>query len=269
MRYFTAIYIVALVAAVYAGWLALGAFAPALRRPTPEVSAAHPTLRIPILIYHSVVPDYPGETDEQKAFAVTPDQFESQLRYLHEHGFTPVSMDAVSTYLHDGTSYAIAKPVAITFDDGWHNQYEYAFPLLKKYGDIATFYIYSNPIDHQHPNFMSWDQIKNLRAAGMTIGSHTLTHPYLSTLSAQQLTHEVVDSKAVIEERLGISVHHFASPFGYTSPVLVALLDTADYETGRTTWPGAAHSWNDRLALSGFLVHRSIREFVWTLERAR
>lgn len=269
MRYVTFVYIAVLAVALYAGvqiHAVLAAETPAAD--SIIVTSPSESVRIPILIYHSVHPEYPGQTDEQKAFSVTPEQFRMQLAYLRDNGYTPLSMDAVAAALRTGQSPA-PKPVAITFDDGWHNQYDYAFPLLRSFGMTATFYIYTNPLDHESAHFMTWNEVRELRDAGMTIGSHSLTHPYFSTLSPQQLEREVVESKSAIEKQLGIPVRHFASPFGFTNPSLVTELQAAGYDTGRTTWPQATHTDAGRLALGGFFVHPSMTEFAWILRQAQ
>ncbi len=234
----------------------------------PEATSTEEKIRVPILIYHTASPDRPGITNEQIAFSVTPQILEAQLAYLSDHGYTAISMDELVHDIAVGTTSPVAKPIVLTFDDGWESQYAYAFPLLKKYHMTATFFIYPNPIGRD-PRFMTWDQVRELRDGGMTIGDHTYTHPYLSKLTPAQLTHEVVGSKTVLEQELGQPVTHFASPFGYTSDALVSLLKSAGYVSGRTTYPGASHSQEDQFALTGFLVHRDLRDFEWMVAFAK
>lgn len=215
----------------------------------------HPgALHIPILIYHSVRPDYPEETSEQRLFNIPPDVLDQQLTFLEENGYTVISMDDLVQDLLLGNTRNVTKPVVLTFDDGWKNQYNYAFPVLKAHHVTATFYVFTNPIMHEKPTFMSWDNLREMHTAGMTIGSHTITHPYLSKLSYEQLSHEVIDSKKIIEDHLGIVVKHFASPFGYSDDALVSLLKQAGYVTGRTTYKGGYHTKDELLYLPGFMV---------------
>lgn len=230
----------------------------------------HPgSLHIPILIYHSVRPDFTGETQEQKMFNVPPDLFDEQLTYLEKNGYTVISMDDLTQDLLVGNTGSVQKPVVITFDDGWKNQYVYAFPLLKAHHVNATFFVFTNPILNDKPHFMSWADLKDMQASGMIIGSHTVTHPYLSKLSHDQLAHEIIDSKKTIEEKLGTSVKHFASPFGFSDDTVVSLLKEAGYTTGRTTYRGAYHSKADMLTLSGFMVtSRDMKTFEWYVRDA-
>lgn len=228
----------------------------------PVASSTPDALHIPIFIYHSVRPDFASETKNQKEFSITPATLDAELKYLHDNNYTVISMDQLAFDLQNATTSGVSKPVVLTFDDGWENQYIYALPLLEKYHVTATFYIYTHPISRS-PNFMTWDQVLALDKAGMTIGSHTLTHPYLSKLTPDQLHAEVFDSKKILEEHLGKPVVHFASPFGYTSPELVTLLTQAGYTTGRTTYKGSFHSKADIMRLTGYLVKPNMLDFAW------
>ncbi|MEI7720096.1 MAG: polysaccharide deacetylase family protein [bacterium] len=236
---------------------------------THTTSTSTTLLHIPIFIYHSVKPDTATETQMQKDYSITPEMFEQQLQYLSEHGYTPISMDELARELRAGTTSPIAKPVVLGFDDGWKNQYVYAFPLLKKYHMLAVFYIYTNPPTIGDARFMTWEQIKEIDAAGMEIADHTVTHPYMQKLTPEGVQHEVLDGKKKLEAELGKPVVHFASPFGYTSPELVALLKDAGFETGRTGHMGAWHSEADTLTLTGYYIHRDLKDFEFILTRAK
>lgn len=237
--------------------------------PAAHASAQGTNLRVPIFVYHSVRPDFPGETKWQKAFSVTPEQLEAQLAFLKQRGYTTISLDELARDMERGTTTPVERPVVLTFDDGWRNQYVYALPLLEKYRDTATFFIYTNPINANYRGFLTWDDVKALDAAGMAIGAHTISHPYLSKLSPEALRHEVEGGKKIIETHLGKPVIHFASPFGYESSELDALLQEAGFATGRSTRKGAYHDAAERYHLSAFLVHRDLRDFAWALEYSR
>src|SRR5260221_187102 len=107
----------------------------------PEEVPARSALKIPIFIYHSVRPVTPTDSDEVRSYEITPELFEQQLKYLQDNGYTTITLDQVAADLKNGITSPITKPVVLTFDDGWHNQYKYAFPLLKKYHMTGTFYI--------------------------------------------------------------------------------------------------------------------------------
>lgn len=103
--------------------------------------------------------------------------------------------------------------VSVTFDDGWANQYANAVPLLKKYGQVATFYIISGELTDQ-PDYMSATQVKSLQAAGNEIGSHTVTHRDMTTLSPTIMQQEMQQSQITLQNTVGVPVKDFAYPYG-------------------------------------------------------
>ncbi len=229
----------------------------------PEEAPGPGALKIPIFIYHSVRPYYAGESKIQNQYDITPELFEQQLKYLHDNGYTTITLDELAMDMKHGALPPATKPVVLTFDDGWHNQYAYAFPLLKKYGATATFFIYTNSIGKRH--FLTWGELKDMDAAGMTIGDHTLSHPYFKTLPLDKVTVEVTESKKIIERELGKPVTHFASPFGYSNPAIIAILKAAGYTTARTTYKGVYQ--DNPLRLYGILVSDDLNDFVKELTR--
>ncbi|MCX6820178.1 MAG: polysaccharide deacetylase family protein [Candidatus Adlerbacteria bacterium] len=232
-----------------------------------NASSTSGAMRIPILVYHSIQPHQAGESLMKKRFDISPETLEEQLRYLKEHGYTTITLEALAEDIRSGTTSPVAKPVVLTFDDGWQDHYTKAFPLLEKYHDTATFYVYTNPIG-KDPRFLTWSEIQEMSAAGMTIGSHTLSHPLLSTLTPAQLQSEVVNSKKILETHLGKPVVDFASPFGYSTKTLEQLLAQAGYTTGRTGYKGNYHSKNDLLRLSSYYTPNSTSDFVWVMRYA-
>ncbi len=226
-------------------------------------------VRVPIFIYHSIRPDYPGESANIKAFTLTPEQLDEQLAYLAHNGYTTISLDDLARDIAAGTTTPVKKPVVLTFDDGWQNEYVYAFPLLTKYHLTATFFVFTNPINNKNPHYMTWDELRQMHTAGMTIGDHTVFHPYLSSLTPEQLRTEVLDAKATIEKEIGVPVTDFASPFGYSDEALTTLLKQSGFVTGRTTYKGVWHSADDQYALTGYLVHRDLKDFVYILTQAK
>ena len=222
-------------------------------------------LKIPIFIYHSVRPHIPRESKRQDEYDITPELLEKQLAYLKQNGFTAITLDELAGDIAAGTTFPHQKPIVLTFDDGWRNQYRYAFPLLKKYHLTATFYIYTNPIGKKH--YLSWDEIKEMDKAGMTIADHTLSHPYFKTISLEQIKTEVTESKKILEQELGKPVLHFASPFGYSNEAIRGILKDAGYKTARTTYKGIYHTKDDLLRLRGILISDNFDDFVAVLNR--
>jgi peptidoglycan/xylan/chitin deacetylase (PgdA/CDA1 family) len=126
--------------------------------------------------------------------------------------------------------------VSITFDDGWANQYVNAYPMLQQYELPATFYIISGELTDQ-PDYMSAAQVKNLQLAGHEIGSHSVTHPDLTTVSATQLQNEMANSQATLQNVVGVPVTDFAYPYGaYNSNTIAA--GSGYYQSQRTVNSG-------------------------------
>lgn len=245
-------------------------FLPSRATSTPPlaVDTSGKPLRIPIFIYHTIAEGRPSETKAQEVYSTEPKLLEEQLTYLDTHGYTTITMKEAADMLRRGTTSPVAKPVVLGFDDGWVTQYKNAFPILKAHHAKAVFYIFPNPISKDE-RFMTWEELAELRDAGMEIADHTLTHPLLSKQTPEMLHHEMYDSKTMLESKLGISVTNFASPFGYTSDAVVAELKADGYESGRTTDKGSLHTSSSIYALTGYIVHHDMQDFIYALEFAK
>lgn len=258
--------VLASVSGVFGGHLALSTekTPPA---PLPVDTSGTP-LRIPIFIYHTIKEEDPKHPSKPLDYVTPPELLDEQLTYLDAHGYTPVTMKDAVDMLKRGTTSPVAKPVVLGFDDGWVTQYKNALPLLKKHHMKAVFYIFPNPVS-KDDRFMTWEQLAEVRDAGMEIADHTLTHPLLSKQTPEMLHHEMYDSKVMLEEKLNVKVTNFASPFGYTSDAVVAELKRDGYESGRTTNAGFTHTKDDLYAIDAYLVHKTMKDFVFALEHGK
>ena len=146
--------------------------------PTPDLIAPAPSVDVPILVYHHVRPG------SMSTLFVSPEEFDKQLEYLQYYGFHTISFIDLADYFEKGKPLP-QRPFIISFDDGWENQFEYAFPILQKYHDTATFYVVTNYLNHG--NFMTTEQLKTMVAAGMAIGCHSRSHPYLTSVGRARL----------------------------------------------------------------------------------
>jgi peptidoglycan/xylan/chitin deacetylase (PgdA/CDA1 family) len=207
-------------------------------------------LSVPILIYHQ-----------------PPADFEQQLLILKQRGYTTITL-AQMVAAWSGASLP-AKPVVITFDDGFANQMT-AFDLLQKYQMKATFYIIdggaasnwcigagrlyglpSQPATGCGDAYLNWDQIRQLDQSGLiTIGSHTIDHPDLATETAAQQRTEIIDGKTQLEQQLGHSVADFAYPYGEYNSTTISIVRQAGFSTAVTTTPGTLQSPSNRYTLT-------------------
>ena len=136
---------------------------------------------VPIVVYHVVRPALQSDSAAVKKLALTPEVFDQELSYLQKGHYTVIPFSALEDHILKGAALP-TYPIVLTFDDGWHDQYEYAFPILKQHGIVATFFIPSN--FPGHPSFMSWDELRELIAAGMTVGDHSKSHPDFNTITS-------------------------------------------------------------------------------------
>jgi len=171
---------------------------------------------LPILVYHHV---RPGSTS---TLFVSPEEFDKQLEYLQYYGFHTISFADLADYFEKEKPLP-QHPVIISFDDGWENQFEYGFPILQKYHDTATFYVVTDYLNHA--NFMTTEQLKTMVAAGMTIGCHTRSHPYLTSLGQQRAWEEIAGAKSILKAN-GFNIDTFAYPYGaYNARIVDTVAD--------------------------------------------
>ena len=126
--------------------------------------------------------------------------------------------------------------LALSFDDGHNSDFEIVLPLLQEYGVHGTFFVIPNYVGKK--GYMSWEQIKALGEAGMEIGSHSLSHPYMTNLSKEKLLIELTDSKTQIEQHTGMETVSFAYPFGDCSGWTHKVAKKAGYKNICNSMPG-------------------------------
>lgn len=220
---------------------------------------------VPIVTYHSVRPHTEGESSEQERFDVTPDLLREHLEYLKDRGFTTISFETLANYF-DGETPLPPKPIILSFDDSWRNQYIYAFPLLKEYSATATFFVFTNSLDRK--NHLTWDETREMQKAGMEIGSHTKFHPYLDDITDPiELKKEIAGSKTILEESIGIPITTFAYPFGEHATTSIDEVKRAGYRTARSLRAGVVQSESDRYILRSFLATDDLEDFKRMTER--
>ena len=212
--------------------------------PATAPTAADPVegIPVPVVMYHSLLPG--GNSD----FVVDPDLFEQDLQHLQQHGYTTVTVADLIAYVKDGTPLP-EKPVMLTFDDGYYNNYLYAHPLLQKYGmravlspigSVSEFYS-ANPAEQDHPRYshVTWAQLREMVQSGVwEIGHHSydLHHTDRGRKGVAQkkgesdaayatlLTDDLQKAADLLKTHVGVTPTVFVYPFGAhttgTDPVL-------------------------------------------------
>ena len=207
---------------------------------------------VPILMYHSV-------SGNGAPLTVTPAVLDQHLEYLANAGFTTVSLaDLLDD--QEGRGKLPAHPVVLTFDDGYQDTVKSVLPLLEKRGQRATFFIVSGftAPDESHRHFerkqghLIVAEVRALRAAGMEIGSHTVNHVKLTSLSKEALRVELTKSKLDLERLLGLSIDVFSYPFTAQRQDIRAEVQRAGYR-GAVTGPRGTGNPYD---LQRITIHR-------------
>lgn len=217
---------------------------------------------ITVLNYHRIA-------NEDNPMTVAPADFEQQLQYLREQGYTSVTLDEVAAYLA-GKGALPAKPLVITFDDGYEDNQRMAVPLLRKYGFHGIIFVITDNIGK--PGYLTWEQMKAVQERAINIGSHTMTHANLTKLDAEELAKELQNSKAALEKGLGTRVDYIAYPHGGVNARVIAAARAAGYKGGNGTRVGLVSSGDNMYNLRRIYVSPSIFglwDFKFRLQRAR
>lgn len=169
--------------------------------------------RVPVLMYHYISAVPADQTKDPFAvdLRVPPDLFERHLAYLKSQGYetvtTPLLWEAMN-----GRAALPARPVVLTFDDGYADAYVNALPLLRKHGYVGTFFITVNLVGR--PGYMTWDQVKALAAAGMDVESHAMDHKPMTTFDLGGLKYQMGAARDALQKQIGREVRFFAYPSG-------------------------------------------------------
>jgi len=198
-----------------------------------------PEASVPILAYHQV-----GEEDD--LYSVTASQFAEQMDYLAGQGYHTISLaELFASY--EGKGILPSKPIVITFDDGYEDNFLTALPIMEKYNMKATVFIVPNLVNN--PGYLSWQQITAMQDRQMEIGSHTMNHLGLSELNPDEQRREAIDSKAIIEQHIGRSVKFFAYPYGEFNHITKQILKEAGYQAASSGITGLNSRNTDAYAL--------------------
>lgn len=173
-----------------------------------------------VLNYHKI-------DNKNISLSVLPQDFDKQMAYLKNNDYHVITPDDLYENLEHNKELP-ANPVLITFDDGYKDNYVNAYPILKKYGFSATIFVITGFLD-KYPNYLTWDQCKELKKHGFYIESHTVTHRSLTSLSNKQIESEIVNSKKALDERLQQDTHYFAYPTGTYNLYIAKMIKNAGY----------------------------------------
>ena len=231
---------------------------------TPQVSLTSPLLaaarrvrrRRSVLIGGHGVAEVPAAYDPEN-LCVAPDRFRAQVELLLGAGFEFVTVAQLTDRMNSGPP----PPglAALSFDDGMDNNHSVLLPLLREYGVPATVYVTTGLMGRPNPwldpragsRMMTADELRELAAAGVEIGAHTVTHPDLSQADLETCLREMGESKATLEELLGTPVTSFAYPFFFHGPAAVEAARRLGF---RAALSGRGHGGRDPLTFDRTLI---------------
>jgi len=249
----------------------------AMLRPPDYFTSLAPHLRLfatglPVLTYHKIgVRPWRARL---KGLYLSPRLFDRQMRELRDAGFRSATLDEAAR--PEGNP---GRGIVITFDDGWRSVFDNALQPLAAHGFRAIHYLVVNTIgrtnEWNRPSreaeepMMDAHQVRDWLAAGHDIGSHTLTHPFLSRISQDEARREIVESRKKLEDLFGRPIRHFCYPYGDFNPVVRELVEGAGYQTACTTNFGVTTAASDRLALERIMARHRTRNLRQIVDRLR
>lgn len=204
---------------------------------------------VPVLWYHSI-----DEYSQVSKLSVAPESFERQMIFLKRRGYNVVGLDELIDSIKAKKKLP-SRTVAITFDDGYENNFTVAYPILKKYGFPATIFVVTDWVGRA--GYISWDQIKRMADNGIDIGAHTKTHPCLTDLDRSRAWDEISGSKRTIEAMIGHEVKFFCYPFGAFNEEAKRMVQEAGYVGACATNPGKLAPKDDIYALKRIRISRT------------
>lgn len=210
---------------------------PQPQEPGPEVTELEDAIQVPILLYHHIGVPEGGPAAAGYEYFVDPDLFDAQMAYLQDNDYNAVDLYTLYESL-DGTAELPPNPVVITFDDGYIDLYENAFPILQDYGFTANFFIITDFVEEGREGYMTWENIEEMAGAGMRFETHSRSHADLRGQNTDFLISQVLDSQEVLAQHIGYTPRFIAYPFGQYDENLVRFLEEYDFWGGLTAQGG-------------------------------
>lgn len=192
------------------------------------------SVRVPILMYHYIGKN-PNPADKLRDnLSVDPQLFDDQMGYLQKQRYHPITLDTLLAGL-SGAAILPAKPIVITFDDGYVDLYVNAFPILKKYSFKSVAFIPTGLIGTTY--YASWGQLSEMQSSGLvTMEAHSVHHLSLIAVSTSVLEQEIIESKKTLEAKFRVPVNFMAYPYGTSNGQVWTAVKKAGYLGAAGTW---------------------------------
>ena len=187
------------------------------------------------------------------------------MAYLKENGYNTINTDQLYDYMVNGAELP-ENPIMITFDDGYEDNYQNAYPILKKYGFTGTIFVITDFVSNQ-PNYLTWEQIKEMKANGMDFQSHTASHKSMTELTEAQLKDELTKSKQTLDTQLNQDTKFMAYPTGTYNLYIAKLVNDAGYRGAFTIKYGNVDRASNIYALERVPIFHTENTFLSFYER--
>lgn len=212
----------------------------------PKFDGMVRTATVPILMYHYISTPPSANDKLRVGLSVPPEMFEAQIKLLVDNGFTAITLFDLYSQLATGQTLP-AKPIVLTFDDGYLDDYQNAFPILKKYGLTGTFFVLTGPADVKDPAYLSWDMIQEMSRAGLDMQLHAKEHVDLRQRRYEDLIWQITGGRQSIEAHTGKPVVFMAYPSGKYDDAVLKFLANNNFWAATTTESGCTHTLSDAL----------------------
>lgn len=225
---------------------------------SPVMGGEVKEIDIPVLLYHRVG-DTPGN------LTITPAKFAQDLVRLREIGYETISLDTFHRYKVDYETPLPSKPIMISFDDGYLDNYLNAYSILRQYGMTAAFYIITSMVGKE--DRLAAEHMREMAANGMSIGSHTVSHRELGEMGVEEAANEMSLSRMYLEGLLQKPVNFIAYPKGSYNGSTGAVASEAGYWGGFSILPGTCSRWTNPYVLKRIPVFSFDGEIGRTMAR--
>ena len=200
---------------------------------------------VPVLNYHQV------NDEKHSALTLHVDQFREQMEYIHNQGYNTITLAQLYDYLENGTELP-NKPIVITFDDGYVDNYKNVLPILKEYNMKATLFMISDAANT--PGFVSTEQMHQMEAGGFDIQGHTNHHKFLTKIDPTELPDALLGGKTSLEGILGEPIEYLAYPGGFNDMLVQYVSKQSGYKMAFTVQPGTVQPGDNLYALNRLAI---------------
>jgi len=240
-------------------------------------------IRIPILLYHRVDQE---AVKKRRPFCVHPDDFKQQMEWLKQQGFQTISLNAFHRYYTQGEPVP-AKPIIVTFDDGFYCNYSRVYPIMKELDYTATIFLATDLMRSEgekgfeaYDGFMNWNEIRKMQCDGFSFEAHGCSHQALPTLSLEKAEHEIRESRKIIKKMLNTEVDFYCYPYGQANGEIHRIVEKCGYkgacgptfygEDGPHNWYSIGRAeilWGDSLNTFKFKVEHGLSRYYYAKQQ--